>query len=74
VSPGAREMPSIARDEKREGRVILTGLDEKDTLYCLAFLEFCIGCPPNKKKNISVRFEPKQTETRSVLVVFWFVS
>jgi hypothetical protein len=36
-------MPSIARDEKREGRVILIGLDEKDTLYRLALLEFSMS-------------------------------
>ncbi len=31
-----------------------------------------LGCPWNKQKKI--RFEPKQTETRSVSVVCWFVS
>jgi hypothetical protein len=33
---------------------------------------FRIGCPRNKQKKF--RFEPKQTETRSVSVVFRFVS
>jgi hypothetical protein len=82
-------LPSIARDEKREGRVILIGLDEKDTLYCLAFPEFCIGCPSNEKKNISVGTETNRNKIcfGCVLVcfvkpkpktknfgLFWFVS
>jgi hypothetical protein len=31
-----------------------------------------VGCPRNNRKNF--RFEPKQTETQSVSVVFQFVS
>ncbi len=73
VSPGAREMPSIARDEKREGRVILIGLDEKDTLYLLAFPEFCIGCPSNEKKNISVGTETNRNKICFGCVLVCFV-
>ncbi len=36
------------------------------------FWLFRLGCPRNN--HIFFRFEPKQTETQSVSVVFWFVS